>query len=51
MHRGLAAHIKSLHIWTMTEIRETVDDIVLERRTWIGLAPALSFASTSAAFA
>src|SRR5262249_15641113 len=50
MHRGLAAHIKSLHIWTMTEIRKTVDDIVLECRTWIGLAQDAAFVAKSLPF-
>src|SRR5262249_11013929 len=50
MHRGLAAHIKSLHIWTMTEICKTVDDIVLKRRTWIGLAQDAGFVAKSLPF-
>jgi hypothetical protein len=34
----------------MTEIRETVDDIVLERRTWIGLAQDAEFVAKSLPF-
>ncbi len=50
MNRGLATHIKFLHTRTMTQIRKTLDDIVLDRRAGIGVTQDEMFVANSLPF-